>query len=89
MVTTQSFHETKRMTARHDHIDECTECGSDAVFHDPAASGERRQWYDCLNCGTRLMRKWLPPGHDPVDDDGQQEQTSSDRVSDFEMGIEV
>ena len=40
------------------HIDECSICSSNAVFHDVGASGDVEQWYDCLNCGTRLMLKW-------------------------------
>ena len=70
------------------HIEECPNCGSDRVFHDPEASGDREQWYDFLGCGTRLMCKWKPEGASDADATPD-EQVTHDRFSDFEMDIDA
>lgn len=74
------------MSERGSHIETCPECGSEAVYHDPGASGEVKQWYDCVGCGSRLMQKWKPADLNTVDDDGQQREDNHNRFSDFEMG---
>lgn len=67
------------------HPDDCANCGSTEVYHDLDASGERRQWYDCLSCGTRLMVKWAP--EDSADENGEGgDEWDNNRFSDFDFG---